>query len=87
MPKILFVLNRILSFVELARQNIYQFKTRINNSANCILHTVEKYIRDSSVCKHCLGEFPVQLLVISVPMYMDHLSDLRYLNSRSDIKY
>ena len=48
----MFVLNRIPSFGELTWKNIYQFKTRINNSANSILQTVEKYIRDSSVGKH-----------------------------------
>ena len=50
--KEMFVLNGIPSFGELTRKNIYQFKTRINNSANSILQTVEKYIRDSSVGKH-----------------------------------
>ena len=32
--------------------NIYKFKTRINNSANSILQTIEKYIIHSSVGKH-----------------------------------
>ena len=50
--KEMFVLNRVPSFGELTRKNIYQFKTRINDSANIILQTVEKYIRDSSVGKH-----------------------------------
>ena len=50
--KEMFVLNGIPSFGELTRKNIYQFKTRINNSANRILRSVEKYIRDSSVGKH-----------------------------------
>ena len=49
----MFVLNRIPSFRELTRKNIYQFITRINNSANSILQTVEKYIRD----------LPVQLII------------------------
>ena len=48
----MFNLNGIPSFGELTRKNIYQFKTRINNSTNSILQTVEKYIRDSSVGKH-----------------------------------
>ena len=47
--KEMFDLNRIPSFGELIQKNIYQFKTRINNNANSILQTVEKYIRDSSV--------------------------------------
>ena len=47
--KEMFVLNRIPSFGELSQKNIYQFKIWIINSANSILQTVEKYIRDSSV--------------------------------------
>ena len=50
--KEMFILNRIPSFGELTRKNIYHFKTRINNNVNSILQTVEKYIRDSSVGKH-----------------------------------
>ena len=49
---VLILENSVIAFGELTRKNIYQFKTRINDSANIILQTVEKYIRDSSVGKH-----------------------------------
>ena len=50
--KEMFVLNGIPSFGEIIRRNIYQFKTRICDSDNLLIQTVENYVLDSRVGRY-----------------------------------